>query len=336
MHITVLKNMKIIKFSLLGIGFVLIIYIGFSIISLFVPKEPETTEYYPFKSAEAKTQYISYYDTLAKSLYPDSKTIYIETSFGKTFVRIIGQETLPPLVLLHGLESNSLMWSIDIKVLSKKYKVIAVDNVNDYTRSISTRIIESSNNYTDWLDELFTKLDLKENINLLGMSNGGWLAGQYLIRFPHRLNKAILIAPGGTILPSQFQFYLRGIVMTLIPTRYFREHFFSWLLNDLAKTNKILFNKIIDNQMINLKYFERASKVRTTLLTDEELRSIEQPVLILFGENEKNYSPYEAVRRLDRVAPSIKKEIIPNAGHDLISVQPDLVTKKILEFLNQK
>ena len=58
-------------------------------------------------------------------------------------------------------------------------------------------------------------------------------------------------------------------------------------------------------------------------------------MLFLVGENEKIYSARKAVRRLNRVAPHIKTEIIPGAGHDLWVVQADRVTGKILDFLGE-
>jgi hypothetical protein len=55
----------------------------------------------------------------------------------------------------------------------------------------------------------------------------------------------------------------------------------------------------------------------------------------LVGENEKIYSAQKAVQRLNTVAPQIKAEIIPKAGHDLTFVQAEMVTRKVLEFLKQ-
>ena len=57
------------------------------------------------------------------------------------------------------------------------------------------------------------------------------------------------------------------------------------------------------------------------------------PCLFLVGENEKMYSARAAVRRLSRVAPQVKAQIISGAGHDLTIVHPRLVTEKVLGFL---
>ena len=72
-----------------------------------------------------------------------------------------------------------------------------------------------------------------------------------------------------------------------------------------------------------------------TVLEDEDLRSIKVPTLFLVGENERLYSAQEAVQRLNRVAPHIKTEIIPNAGHDLTVVQAEMVNRKVLDFLKR-
>jgi pimeloyl-ACP methyl ester carboxylesterase len=47
------------------------------------------------------------------------------------------------------------------------------------------------------------------------------------------------------------------------------------------------------------------------------------------------YLPQAAVRRLLRVAPQVRAQIISGAGHDLTILNPDLVTRKVIEFLGE-
>jgi pimeloyl-ACP methyl ester carboxylesterase len=75
--------------------------------------------------------------------------------------------------------------------------------------------------------------------------------------------------------------------------------------------------------------------VNPTVLTDEELRSLKVPTLFMVGENEKIYSPHEALKRLNGVAPQIQTKLIMNAGHDLTMTQTEDVDNFILEFLSQ-
>lgn len=60
------------------------------------------------------------------------------------------------------------------------------------------------------------------------------------------------------------------------------------------------------------------------------------PCLFLVGENEKIYSAKAAVGRLNRVAPQVKAEIIPGAGHGLTLVQPDILARRVLAFLGER
>ena len=71
-----------------------------------------------------------------------------------------------------------------------------------------------------------------------------------------------------------------------------------------------------------------------TVLSDEAWRRFQVPALFLVGEHEKIYSPTAALRRLRRVAPQVQARIVPGAGHDVVFVQPGLLARTVLEFLD--
>jgi len=60
---------------------------------------------------------------------------------------------------------------------------------------------------------------------------------------------------------------------------------------------------ILDDHLDGLRLAIRSFKIKIpasmTVLSDDELKSIETPVLYLAGENEKMYSVKDAVERLD-------------------------------------
>jgi pimeloyl-ACP methyl ester carboxylesterase len=82
-----------------------------------------------------------------------------------------------------------------------------------FGRSVYTRTIKGPDDFLNWLDEFFSILELGDNINLMGFSYGGWLASQYAIRFPDRLNKIVLLAPAGTVLPLRLEWIMRAILL---------------------------------------------------------------------------------------------------------------------------
>jgi len=116
----------------------------------------------------------------------------------------------------------------------------------------------------------------------------------------------------------------------LLPFRYFKESFFSWVMEDSMKNDNSGFQEMVDFLEISMACFKpKYSMVRPTVLDDEQLQRIRVPTLFLVGENERIYSPLKAIDRLNRVAPLIKKDIIPKAGHDLFIVQAEMVKRKL-------
>jgi pimeloyl-ACP methyl ester carboxylesterase len=189
----------------------------------------------------------------------------------------------------------------------------------------------------NWLEELFSALELGVNINLLGLSYGGWLTSLYALRFPKRLDKIVLLAPAFTVLPLRLEWLIHAI-LGFLPHRYFARSFMRWLAEDLVhkdEAGRRMAEEMADDAFMALRCFKPKRMVYPTVLKDEELQSIKVPTLYLVGENEKLYSAQKAIQRLNKVAPLIKAEIIPNAGHDLTIVQAEIVNRKVLDFLKQ-
>lgn len=297
----------------------------------------EISSYHPFRSEKAREQYLKQYALREKKWPVVSETLTVNTSFGQTFARISGPNDAPPLVLLHGVSGNSLQWGFMVKALSDSFRVYAVDNIYDCGRSVYTRIINDADDYVQWLDELFSALELGDSINLMGLSFGGWLTSQYALSHSDRLNKIVLLAPAGTVLPLRGEWILRAI-LCMLPHRYFVKNFTYWLVEDFvqeSEANRKIADEWVDDTYLAIRCFKQKRMVNPAVLTDAQLKNITVPTLFLVGENEKIYSPEEAVQRLDSVAPQINVEVIPDAGHDLAFVQAELVNKIVLEFLKQ-
>jgi pimeloyl-ACP methyl ester carboxylesterase len=74
------------------------------------------------------------------------------------------------------------------------------------------------------------------------------------------------------------------------------------------------------------------SRVMPSVFPDEELRQIENPILMLIGDQDK-INPPRVLEQAKRVIPQIEVGIIPNAGHLLSMEQPDLVSARVRKFL---
>jgi pimeloyl-ACP methyl ester carboxylesterase len=289
--------------------------------------------YHPFKSQKAKELFFELYNSMAEDWPVPSQSIVIDTSYGKTFVRRCGPADASPLVLLHPGGSNSLAWIPQVKILSGKYAVYAVDNIYDNGLSINTRTVSGIDDYMNWLTELFNALGLKDNINLMGMSYGAWLACMFTVKYPGRVSKAVLLAPPVTIMPVDPGFILRAFLL-LLPGRFFYNRFMEWFFKDYINKDRENALKAIDNLYRVSRLFKYRRLPNPSLLTDDELKNISVPVLYIIGENEKVYSARNALERIHRLAPQVNTELVPGSGHDMLAVEPVLIMDKVMDFLN--
>ncbi|MHA2389487.1 MAG: alpha/beta fold hydrolase, partial [Candidatus Hodarchaeales archaeon] len=243
--------------------------------------------FHPFKSQKAKETFLTYYDERAKEWPVDSETMYVNTSFGQTFVRICGPKNAPSLVLLPGDSVTSLDWIPLIENLSKDYCIYALDQIYDIGRSIYSRPIKKPEDFTKWLDEVFIALNL-DNINLMGYSYGGWQASLYALSHLERLNKLILLTPA-TALPTRLRAIIRVILYAVIPVQKMVRNYLYWFMADSVRKNKAtkkIIDEMITEAILAKKCFKSRKFVNPTVLTDDDWQNLDVPILFLTGENE--------------------------------------------------
>jgi pimeloyl-ACP methyl ester carboxylesterase len=292
--------------------------------------------YHPFKSEKAKEKYLAFYDEHAKLWPVPSKNKYIETSYGQTFVRISGPEDKPPLILLPGDTENSLSWMPQIKEFSENYRTYAIDNIYDYGRSIYSRPLKEPRDFVNWLNQLFNALNLKDDINLLGFSFGGWQTSMYALAHPERLHKVILISPSSTVMQPRLRYLIPAITAHFFPIHSITKKLVYWERKCLVKQGEVgraIADKMTEELVLAGKCFKKRKFVKPTVLTDDDFQKLKIPVLYLIGEKEVLYAPDKVVQRLNDIAPQIKTIIIPDASHDITHSQAEIVNKKILAFL---
>lgn len=330
---------KLLNTFLISFGSILAIIIALSLwigISLYAgPDAMEINDYHPFKSEKAKVKFTEIYDTYAQDWPVAYQDTLIETSYGYTSVKVCGKHNAQPLVILNGGGSNSLLWIPNIEGLAEHCKIYAIEHVYDFGKSIYEKEINNATDFTNYFDELFTKLQLEDSINLMGLSYGGWISSQCALEFPERLNKVILVAPAMTVLPFNKE-TLKRMIVGVVPSKYMFKKTIYWTFEDAItqeKEHQEFVDKYIDLGYIAFRSFKFKQLPHPTILSDEDWQNIKVPLMFVVGENEKIYSAENAVERLNSVNQSVRTEIIPNAGHDLTIVQSERFNNLVLDFL---
>lgn len=297
--------------------------------------------HHPFLSAKKKAQYLEFNAQRSKAWPVPFEEKIVETVQGRTFMRVSGPVDAPPLVLLPGGGTHSLMWIPNIAGLCEHYRTYAIDSIIDVGRSANAVPIKTVDDLTQWLEELLQALGLESGVRLMGLSHGGWLAGQYAHRFPARLAKLVLLAPAGWVLPLSPKFLFSMMRVLLWPRRYFIRKVYLESLPGLVATGEAGL-KTIDEMTEELALaFEcfglmRMSKLIEPVVVDDAKLNLQVPTLYVVGADETIYSVNDALERLGRVAPQIKTAVIEGAGHDMTWLKPDVVNRVVLDFLAAK
>lgn len=295
----------------------------------------EISEYHPFKSLNSKNNYFAFEEKMLKKWPVISEEKTVKTSYGDTFMRISGPADGSPLILLPGGGSNSLIWQANIQAFSSVYRTYALDNIYDFGRSVYTGKMETHDDFSQWLDELFDKLSLRQNIRIAGYSYGGWVTANYAVKHPKRVCRVILIAPAFSI-HNITKAFIWDMILSILPFKYTRKCSLYSAMKDLVKSGKEG-KEIVDDRVeyfnLSMKSFKFKLGVPPNKLTDAELKNLTMPVLFLIGENDTVCKPDLAIERLNKVAPEIKTELFKNTGHDLMFTHTDKINKLMLDFL---
>lgn len=256
----------------------------------------------------------------------------INTKFGNAHIIISGPKNGEPLVLLHGMNASSTMWYPNIKSLSEKYRVYSIDFFLEPGKSLNAGNVSEISQIMDWYDEIFDQLDLK-NFSLLGASRGGWLALNIAMRSQSRVNKIVLLSPAQTfvwIKPGPK--ILNNVEYSLIPKRKRLRNVLETMTFDVDKISQLYIDqyfKATQIASINRSFLQMRP------FSNKQLRSLAIPILVLIGDNDIINND-KSIDEAKKLLPNVQTGIIKNAGHFLSVDQPDVVNKKILDFLNKK
>jgi pimeloyl-ACP methyl ester carboxylesterase len=96
--------------------------------------------------------------------------------------------------------------------------------------------------------------------------------------------------------------------------------------------------RVIDDQQMRRlamlsyrKYRSRLPKESTP--TDEQLRSVSIPTLLLLGEKSELHDARQVLARTCSLMPDLEAEIVRGAGHSLPYDQADDVSRRVLRFI---
>jgi pimeloyl-ACP methyl ester carboxylesterase len=263
-----------------------------------------------YKSSEGERQVRERYTRILERWPVANKQLRISTREGETFVLVSGPEAGPPLILLHGASANSASWIADVAIWASRYRVYAVDVIGDAGLSAPSRPSLKSDAHALWLTDVISGLGL-ERVSFVGVSNGGWLALDYAVRFPERVVSLVVFCPGG-IVPA------RNLLLKLFPylllgswgARIIRRKIIGSVPEDASPAQKYFadFIALIFEQL-------RPRTERNPVFSDQQLRRLTMPLLMILGGKDIVFDAPAMKLRGERLLPHAEIHFLPDAGH---------------------
>lgn len=278
-----------------------------------------------FRTPEGQARYFAAYEATLKLWPVPVEPVAVPTRFGSTHLNVCGPPDAPPLLLLPGQAISSTMWYPNIAALSAAHRVYVPDILGDLGKSVSVRRFTQPTDFAEWLTDALDELKV-ERPHVAGLSYGGFIAARLALSAPQRVNKLVLMAPA-SLLQIQPSFFARMAAM-LLP---------NFILSFSAKQRLLLgvasaLAEPAIRQMFVTTDFQY-NMYLPPVFTDDELRQLSVPTLLMLGDREVIYDYAAAFNRAKKFIPNLETALIPNAGHALNFDQPELVNARLLKFL---
>lgn len=263
----------------------------------------------------------------------------VETRAGTMAYRQAGAGD--PVILIHGIPTNSGLWRNVMADLADDFAVYAPDMIG-YGASVKPEAGDLSvSAQADYLADFMDAVGI-DAAHLVGHDIGGGVVQIFTVRHPDRANKLVLVdsiaydswpEPGIARLKEPAW---DEIMQRLDLAKGFRKG----LEQGMVQTDKIT-DEVVDRYAGPFRDLEgrmaylraaRALETRDTLDIADEIEAIDKPVLILWGDGDI-FQSVDYGRRLADALADARLVVIDEAGHFLPEDQPEALAQHIREFL---
>jgi pimeloyl-ACP methyl ester carboxylesterase len=231
------------------------------------------------------------------------------------YYEVYGEGNGDPLILLHGGLSNGDHWVNIIPTLAEDHEVVVMDSRGHGRSSFDETPISYKVMATDVLG-LMDHLDI-DKASIVGWSDGGIIGLEIALTHPERLNK--VVAYGANYDPS-------GVRPDIGQNDYFNAY--------IARAGEEYQQNSPEPQRWD-EFLANISNMWATQpnYTDDQLKSITTPFLILDGAKEEAIDLNQD-KLMALLIPNAELAIMPDTGHFALFEQPQEFLQIVQGFLD--
>ncbi len=287
-----------------------------------------------FKSDACHEKYLSIYHRILRRwpVQPDLRTLH--TASGLTHYLSIDKSGGPPLIMLHGGHSSSVIWEDMVPYLADYYTIYCLDIMGDYGKSQPASKIQNISQLTKWVYEFLDKIGIGKAF-FVGFSYGGWITVNFALCHSEKVERMALLSPAATFVPLKWSFLGRAIWSVIRPTPEVISDFY-YYASSQSRHDDLEYRQKLDD-LVTLVTAGRKMKghfVKPSVFSDRQLGSISIPTTVLVGDEEVIYDPQRTLERARAQLQECQIHLVPKASHDIVFSAPITASEKIHDFFS--
>lgn len=282
-----------------------------------------------FRSDAAQARFLEVYRTGMATLPDVSASFDVPTAFGTVRAyRFDGPADRPPVVLLPGRNASTPMWRSNLPAILKARTAYCVDLLGEAGLSVQTRPVTGPQDQAQWLDEALAGLDLT-GVHLMGVSIGGWTATNLAVHRPARIASATLLDPVFTFAPIPLATILiSGAMFSPGLPDALRRRILRWIGGGAPADDSVPEAALISASSTDFVLRQPMPK----RFTDEQLRSLDLPVLAFIAGRSVMLDADRAAARARNLLPRGQVELWSQASHAINGEYPTEIAQRAATF----
>jgi pimeloyl-ACP methyl ester carboxylesterase len=244
----------------------------------------------------------------------------------------------PNLVLVEGIGYHTWMWFGQLPAFAPRFRTLIYDN-----RGVGrSDMPEGPYNHEQNADDLACLLDYLswERTHVLGISMGGFIAQEFALKYPERVNELVLVAtafggPNMVPVPREALAAMMPDPSLTLEERIRRAVPVSYGDTGWPEQNPEIFEQIIRWRQ-ELPQSPAAAMAQAmaaaTFNTEDRLKDIAAPTLVITGTEDRVVPPRNAELLAERI-PNARLVALEGAGHLGFIEQAEGFNRAVIEFL---
>jgi len=233
-----------------------------------------------------------------------------------------GDPAKPTLLMLHGITGHAEAYVRNLRSHAEHFSCWAIDFIGHGYSSKPDHPLEIPH----YLDQVRAVLDTLgvEKASLTGESLGGWVTARFAQLHPERVERIVLNTMGGTMANPKVmeRLYTLSMEAAKDPSWERVRARLEWLMadpamvtDDLVRTRQAIFQQPdwLAACEANMALQDPVIR-RRNMLTDDALRAIAAPALVLWTTKDPS-GPVDEARRIASLIPDSRLAVMENCGH---------------------